>query len=123
MVRTIMKEPSLTVRPRPAPFFLRRRFLRSFLPAALPAIVGLFSLLVSGNVLLPVTPVTTVEAAMGSKRDFFEDGGVKKTLMKNNIEVQITAMGSREINDPNLEKNTMWPSFPGSQPPTRSNMD
>jgi hypothetical protein len=51
----------------------------------------------SGNLLLPLRQVVTIEAKMASKRDFFQDPEVERLLMKHGFRVHITSMGSREI--------------------------
>ncbi|MFI2380151.1 hypothetical protein ACH5AO_34655 [Streptomyces sp. NPDC018964] len=51
----------------------------------------------SGNLLLPMRPVVTIEAKMASKRDFFQDPEVERLLMKHGFRMHITSMGSREI--------------------------
>lgn len=92
-----MEEPHLAIRHRPAGFFLRPRFLSSFLPVALIAVVGVAALLVSGNVLLPFERTVTVEGSMASKTDYFLDREVQQILLEHHIRVHITATGSRDI--------------------------
>lgn len=87
-------EPSLAVRPRPAPWFLRRRFLRSFTPVASLSVVGLVALLVSANLLLPFARLVTLEGAMGSKADFFDDERVRELLLRHHIRVHKTRQGT-----------------------------
>jgi len=89
------QEPSLAVRPRPAPFFLRRRFLRQFMPVASLAVVGLVALLVSANLLLPFERLVTLEGAGGSKAKFLDDQQVRELLLRHHIRVQVTRLGSR----------------------------
>jgi hypothetical protein len=85
-------EPRLTVTRPP------RRHLRRALAAALPVpVIGLVLLVTSGNLLLPMRQVVTIEAKMASKRDFFQDPEVERLLMKHGFRVHITSMGSREI--------------------------
>jgi len=91
-----MEEPSLAVRPRPAPFFLRRTFLRRFTPVASLAAVGLVALLLSGNLLLPLERLVTLEGAMGTNSDFFNDDRVRELLFRHHMRVQVTRQGSRE---------------------------
>jgi hypothetical protein len=92
-----MEEPYLTIRHRPSGFFLRRRFLWSFLPVTLVAVVGVALLLVSGNALLPFEPTVTVEGKMASKTDYFLDEEVQRILLKHHLRVHITTAGSRDI--------------------------
>ncbi|WP_405457534.1 hypothetical protein OG786_11190 [Streptomyces sp. NBC_00101] len=90
--RPVTEEPTLEVT-RPS-----RRGLRRTLAAALPVpVVGLALLVASGNLLLPMRHVVTIEAKMASKRDFFQDPVVERLLMKHGFRVHITNMGSREI--------------------------
>ncbi|MFE6195087.1 hypothetical protein [Streptomyces sp. NPDC057838] len=85
-------EPALNVTRRP------RRRLRRALASALPVpVVGLALLVGSGNLLLPLRQVITIEAKMASKRDFFQDPEVERLLLKHGFRVHITNMGSREI--------------------------
>ncbi|MER5554833.1 hypothetical protein ABT001_24705 [Streptomyces sp. NPDC002793] len=66
--------------------------------SALPVpVVGLVLLVASGNLLLPLRQVVTIEAKMASKRDFFQDPVVERLLMKHGFRMRITNMGSREI--------------------------
>ncbi|WP_299531820.1 hypothetical protein [uncultured Streptomyces sp.] len=72
--------------------------LRRRLAAALPVpVIGLALLVGSGNLLLPLRQVVTIEAKMASKRDFFQDPVVERLLMKHGFRVHVTNMGSREI--------------------------
>ncbi|GAA2417738.1 hypothetical protein GCM10010420_55110 [Streptomyces glaucosporus] len=90
--RPATQEPRLTVTRPP------RRHLRRALAAALPVpVIGLVLLVASGNLLLPVRPVVTIEAKMASKGDFFQDPEVERLLMKHGFRVHITSMGSRGI--------------------------
>jgi hypothetical protein len=50
------QEPALVVRRRARPFFLRARFIWSFGPVALVALLGLGVLLPTGNLLVPFEP-------------------------------------------------------------------
>jgi len=77
-------------------FFLRRRFLWSFLPVACVALLGATSLIGAGRTLVPFDDVETLNGRMASKRDFFEDEQVEKLLLSHGIRVRITASGSRE---------------------------
>jgi hypothetical protein len=100
----ILEEPHLTVRPRPAAFFLRRRFLRSFGPVLGLAIAGLVTLLVSGTVLVPFEPTLELSGKMGSKADFFADAQVRELLMRHHIRVHVTRTGSRDVATHDLNK-------------------
>jgi hypothetical protein len=92
-----------------------RRHLRRALAAALPVpVIGLVLLMASGNLLLPVRPVVTIEAKMASKRDFFQDPEVERLLMKHGFRVHITSMGSREIAKQNYDAYDVV--FPSGQP-------
>ena len=90
------EEPSLAVRPRPVPFFLRRRFLRPFTPVASLAVVGLVALLVSANLLLPFERLVTLDGGMGTNADFFNDERVDELLLRHHMRVHVTRQGSRE---------------------------
>lgn len=82
------------MRPR---FFLRRRFLFSFLPVACVAVLGAASLVHAGQVLGPFGEVVTLHGKTGSKRDFFEDDQVERLLLSHGIRTRITATGSRDV--------------------------
>ncbi|MEW2397105.1 hypothetical protein [Streptomyces sp. NPDC046862] len=107
--RPMQEEPRLTViRP------TRRRLLRT-LAVALPVpLIGLVLLMASGNLLLPLQRVVTIEAKMASKRDFFQDPEVERLLMKHGFRVHITNMGSREIAVQDVEGYDVV--FPSGQP-------
>jgi hypothetical protein len=88
-------EPLLAVR-RPRPFFLRRRFLRSFLPVAFLAVSGLVALLVSGTPLvLPFERLVLLTGLGGSNIHFLEDGRVSEVLLRHHIRAQGDDVGSR----------------------------
>ncbi|MGC5035386.1 MULTISPECIES: hypothetical protein [unclassified Streptomyces] len=92
-----------------------RRRLRRALASALPVpVVGLALLVASGNLLLPLRTVVTIEAKMASKRDFFQDPEVERLLMKHGFRVHITNMGSREIAQQDHEGYDVV--FPSGQP-------
>ncbi|MEU5700255.1 hypothetical protein [Streptomyces aurantiacus] len=75
-----------------------RSRLHRTLALVLPVpVVGLVLLLASGHLTLPLDRVVTIEAKMASKRDFFEDPGVRRILMEHGFRVHITNMGSRDI--------------------------
>ncbi|MGP4018447.1 hypothetical protein [Saccharopolyspora sp. 5N708] len=107
-------EPPLRVRPAPRPFYLRRKFLRLFVPTALVAVVGLVSLLLSGTATAPFERVLVLEGKMGSKEDFFNDPEVQKTLLRHHIRVHVTSMGSRDVVVSGLD--TFDFVFPSGQP-------
>jgi hypothetical protein len=90
-------EPSLRVRRRAAPFFLRWRFFWTFVPVALIAVGGVTALLPTGNLLLPFEPTVTLEGKTGSKGDFFVDEVVQRILMRHHITVHVTRTGSRDV--------------------------
>ena len=107
--RPATAEPRLTVTRPP------RRRLRRALALALPVpVIGLVLLVASGNLLLPLRPVVTIEAKMASKRDFFQDPEVERLLMKHGFRVHITNMGSREIAKQDYEGYDVV--FPSGQP-------
>jgi hypothetical protein len=108
------EEPRLAVRPRPAPFFLRRRFLLPFTPVAFLAVVGFVALLVSANLLLPFERLVTFEGAMGSKADFFDDEQVQELLLRHHMRVHVTRQGSREVATGDLASLDFV--FPSGQP-------
>ena len=89
-------EPGLAVRPRPAPLFLRRRFLRRFAPVASLAVGGLVALLVSANLLLPFERLVTLEATMGSMHQLFSDDRVRDLLLRHHLRVNVIRQGSRD---------------------------
>ncbi|WP_328428112.1 hypothetical protein [Streptomyces sp. NBC_00443] len=68
----------------------------------------------TGNLLLPLRQVVTIEAKMASKRDFFQDPEVERLLMKHGFRVHITSMGSREIANQDFEGYDVV--FPSGQP-------
>ncbi|PIB05938.1 MULTISPECIES: hypothetical protein [Streptomyces] len=107
--RTI-DEPRLTTRQR-----TRRRRLPRHVAVALPlALTGLVSLLFSGNALRPFERITTIEARMASKSDYFKDPEVQRLLLKHGIRVDIHRLGSRGIATQSLKG--MDVVFPSGQP-------
>jgi len=74
-----------------------RRFLWWFSPPAAIAVIGLILVLVTGHVTGPLKHITVVRAMLASKREFFEDEQVKRILMANGYQVQITPVGSFEL--------------------------
>lgn len=91
------QEPRLAVRPLPVAWFLRRRFLRMFVPVASLAVVGLVALYLFASLLLPFERVVTLEGGMGSKAEFFEDRRVQELLVGHHMRVHVTRQGSREL--------------------------
>ncbi|MCH0565964.1 hypothetical protein I3F60_07630 [Streptomyces sp. MUM 136J] len=65
--------------------------------AALAVVVCGGPVVATERVALPFQRVVTVEAAMGSKSDYFEDPEVRRLLMRHGIRVHLTRMGSRDI--------------------------
>ncbi|MGH3697390.1 MAG: hypothetical protein ACRDRX_25975 [Pseudonocardiaceae bacterium] len=86
-------EPGLTVR-HPVPWFLRRRFLRSFTPVASLAVVGLVALFMSANLGLPFEKLVTFHGSMGAQSHYFEDGRVRELLLRHHIRVNVIRQGS-----------------------------
>jgi hypothetical protein len=82
---------------------------------ALPlALTGLIALLLSGNMLRPFETVTTIEARMASKSDYFRDPEVRRLLLKHGLRVDIHRLGSRGIATQSLRG--MDVVFPSGQP-------
>ncbi|MGF0171984.1 hypothetical protein ACQF36_16230 [Streptomyces sp. Marseille-Q5077] len=108
--RPASEEPRLAVT-RPPRVRPRRRVLALALPVP---IVGLILLMATGNLLLPLRQVVTIEAKMASKRDFFQDPEVERLLMKHGFRVHITSMGSREIANQDFDGYDVV--FPSGQP-------
>ncbi|MEV6396231.1 hypothetical protein AB0M39_15885 [Streptomyces sp. NPDC051907] len=94
--RRVVEEPRLAVRRHSSSLWSRRGFLVGFLPALAAVLTGVVALGVSGNILLPLERIITLEGKMASKRDFFEDEKVQQILMKHHLKVHITSSGSRE---------------------------
>jgi len=91
-----------------------RRFLWWFTPPAAIAVVALVVLLAAGHVTGPLKHITVVRAMLASKREFFEDEQVKRILMANGYQVQITPVGSLELAEkPDLD--TFGFVFPSGQ--------
>lgn len=99
----IAREPTLTVRPRPVPWFLRRRFLRSFVPVASLGLACVVAMTLSATVLLPFERLVTLEGAMGSKADYFNDPEVQELLLRHHIRVHVTRLGSHDAATGNLD--------------------
>ncbi|CAL9589049.1 hypothetical protein SUDANB105_05186 [Streptomyces sp. enrichment culture] len=110
------EEPRLTTRRTD-----RRRVPRHVL-AALPfAVAGLVSLLLSGNTLRPLEHITTIEARMASKSDYFRDPEVQRLLLRHGIRVDIHRLGSRGIATQSLDG--MDVVFPSGQPAAKLVLD
>lgn len=95
--RPVTEEPRLTVRPRQAPFLLRRPFLPWFAFVTVLALLLGTLLVRSGNLMLPLERITTLHGKAASKADFFEDSEVRRILMRHNIWVDMTKSETREI--------------------------
>lgn len=78
------------------------------------ALAGLISLLVSGNTLRPFERITTIQAKMASKSDYFKDPEVQRLLLEHGIRVEIQRLGSRGIAQQSLKG--MDVVFPSGQP-------
>ncbi len=93
----VTEEPSLSVVAPARSAFRNKRFLFPFGVMVTVALVGTIALFASGTVALPWRKVTVVRAMLASKRDFFEDGQVRRMLMAKGIQVQVTPVASREL--------------------------
>lgn len=111
-----IEEPRLATRRR-----VRRRFPRHVALTMPLALAGLISLLVSGNALRPFEHITTIEAKMASKSDFFQDPEVQRLLLKHGIRVDIHQLGSRGIATQSLKG--MDVAFPSGQPAAKLILD
>ncbi|MFJ4831219.1 hypothetical protein ACIP79_15050 [Streptomyces sp. NPDC088747] len=111
-----IEEPRLATRRR-----VRRRLPRHVAVTIPLALAGLLSLLVSGNALRPFEHITTIEAKMASKSDFFQDPEVRRLLLKHGIRVDIHRLGSRGIATQSLKG--MDVVFPSGQPAARLILD
>ncbi|AIR98129.1 hypothetical protein [Streptomyces glaucescens] len=111
-----VEEPRLTTRRTD-----RRRAPRHVL-AVLPfAVAGLISLLLSGNTLRPLEHITTIEARMASKSDYFKDPEVQRLLLRHGLRVDIHRLGSRGIATQSLRG--MDVVFPSGQPAAKLILD
>jgi hypothetical protein len=91
----MFQEPLLAVA-RPQPFFMRRRFVRSFLPVMFLAVTGLIVLLVSRIPLgLPFERLIVLEGVGGSGMEFLENTRVSEVLLRHHIRAQGEDVGSR----------------------------
>jgi hypothetical protein len=98
--RVVAGEPQLVIRQRSR--FWSAPFLRVFAPVAAVAVAGVVALLLSGNLVLPLTPSVTLEALAASKGDLFADEQMQRLLLKRHIRVHLTRSGSRAIARANL---------------------
>ncbi|MEU9054810.1 hypothetical protein AB0D37_31120 [Streptomyces sp. NPDC048384] len=104
-------EPRLRTRDRGRP----RARLPIHVVIALPlALAGLIALLITGNALRPFDRITTIEARMASKSDYFKDPEVQRLLLKHGLRVDIHRLGSRGIATQSLKG--MDAVFPSGQP-------
>ncbi|MFD0509055.1 hypothetical protein ACFQ0G_51865 [Streptomyces chiangmaiensis] len=111
-----IEEPRLTTRR------VKRRRIPRHVAVALPlALAGLFSLLVSGNALRPFEHITTIEAKMASKSDYFKDPEVQRLLLEHGIRVDIHRLGSRGIATTSLKDVDVV--FPSGQPAAKLILD
>jgi hypothetical protein len=114
--RPTIDEPRLTTRQ------VRRRRVPRHVVVALPlALAGLISLMVTGNALRPFERITTLEARMASKSDFFRDPEVERLLLEHGIRVDIHLLGSRGIATQSLKD--MDVVFPSGQPAAKLVLD
>ncbi|MGW6908201.1 hypothetical protein [Streptomyces sp. NPDC054940] len=105
------QEPRLRTRDRDRP----RTRLPIRVKIALPlALTGLIALLVTGNALRPFDRITTIEARMASKSDYFKDPEVQRLLLRHGLRVDIHRLGSRGIATQSLKG--MDAVFPSGQP-------
>ncbi|MGW1755287.1 hypothetical protein [Streptomyces mirabilis] len=104
-----IEEPRLTTRHR-----ARRRLPRHIIVVLPLALAGLIALSVSGNALRPFERITTIEARMASKSDFFKDPEVRRLLLEHGLRVDIHRLGSRGIATQSLKG--MDVVFPSGQP-------
>ena len=105
------QEPRLRTRDRDRP----RARLPVHVAVALPlALAGLIALLVTGNALRPLERITTIEARMASKSDYFKDPEVQRLLLEHGLRVDIHRLGSRGIATQSLQG--MDAVFPSGQP-------
>ncbi len=85
------------------------------------ALAGLISLLVSGNALRPFERITTIQAKMASKSDYFQDPEVRRLLLRHGIRVEVQRLGSRGIAQQSLAG--MDVVFPSGQPAAKTILD
>lgn len=112
------QEPRLRTRDRDRP----RARLPIRVKIALPlALTGLIALLVTGNALRPFDRITTIEARMASKSDYFKDPEVQRLLLKHGLRVDIHRLGSRGIATQSLKG--MDAVFPSGQPAAKQILD
>lgn len=107
-----IEEPRLTTRRK-----VRHRVSRRVTIALPLALAGVISLLASGNALRPFEHITTIEAKMASKSDYFKDPEVERLLLKHGIRVEIQQLGSRGVATQSLVGVDVV--FPSGQPAAR----
>jgi hypothetical protein len=90
----LVEEPWLAVRST----LLRRRsrFLRPFGAALVVALAGVVALGFAGAQTPPLRPIVEVHGFGGSKARFFEDPVVRDILLRNNMRVVVSDLGSRQ---------------------------
>jgi hypothetical protein len=90
--------------------------VRRWFPRAVAAVTALCAVVVlaQGQAGLPLTRITTIEAKMASKADYFEDPEVQRLLIRHGFRVHITRMGSRGIAAQSYDGYDMV--FPSGQP-------
>ncbi|MFD7130212.1 hypothetical protein [Streptomyces sp. NPDC059894] len=114
--RPASEEPRLTTRQA-----RRRPVPRHVVVALVLALAGLLSLSISGNAFRPFERITTLEARMASKSDFFRDPAVQRLLLEHGLRVDIHRLGSRGIATQSLED--MDVVFPSGQPAAKLVLD
>ncbi|MFD0314706.1 hypothetical protein [Streptomyces flavalbus] len=114
---TTLGEPRLATRQRRT-----RRQIPRHVAVALPlALAGLISLLVTGNTLRPFETITTIDARMASKSDYFRDPEVQRLLLEHGLRVDVRRLGSRGIATQSLKG--MDVVFPSGQPAAKLILD
>ncbi|MFE6284294.1 hypothetical protein [Streptomyces sp. NPDC057877] len=114
---TTVEEPRLATRHRRP----GRQVPRHVVVALPLALAGLISLLVTGNTLRPFETITTIEARMASKSDYFRDPEVQRLLLEHGIRVDVHRLGSRGIATQSLKG--MDAVFPSGQPAAKLILD
>ncbi|MFI6013995.1 hypothetical protein ACIBAG_35200 [Streptomyces sp. NPDC051243] len=90
--------------------------------ALVGALAGLIALFVTGNALRPLDRITTIEARMASKSDYFKDPEVQRLLLlKYGLRVNVHRLGSRGIATQSLKG--MDAVFPSGQPAAKLILD
>ncbi|WHT16082.1 hypothetical protein N8J89_23420 [Crossiella sp. CA-258035] len=112
--QTTTDDPALRIVDPPRSAFRRRRFLVPFWTAALIALSGTVSLVVSGTITLPFNRTVVLEGKLASKSEFFADEQVRRILMRHGIQVHLTKAGSRDIANNDVSAYDFV--FPSGQP-------